>query len=135
MIHEKITRYFEANIVGSYLLVRAGLMPKDMVNDIDINICQKCEENVRRFLVDNGYKETKPPQKQPGYQTIAGSNLYTKERETNIHILVTPTLETVYSIPELIASKFERGTLNDLHQLESVIKSALFKKEVLPDTQ
>lgn len=120
-IIQKLKNYFNAQIVGSYIFVENGLLSIDDINDIDVNVKGDAENNVRRFLEDEGYNETSKPHQYRGYEQVPGSLMFSKEGKKLIHVLLQNDLK-VYSISELIAKKYERNQKSDLEQLQKVIE-------------
>jgi hypothetical protein len=123
-ILKKIINYFDAKVVGSYLLVQVNLLTINDINDIDLCIEPKLLNNVRNFLLDEGFVETSPPHQFRGYEQVEGSGLFTKEGQKSIHILTESNVE-VYTIPVLISKKFERSNVSDIEQLKKVIENKM----------
>lgn len=129
-IQTQICKYFNGRIIGSYMFVTQKLLTEDQVNDIDIMVSSVTVQNVRRFLNDNGYKETDPYRQERGYAPFDGSKVFIKDGFKPIHLLDTRETLTVFTIGELIASKYDRKSKSDIDQLQSVLKNTpLYESE------
>lgn len=119
---DQLKRYFGIKVIGSYLFVEKGYLEESDINDIDIVVeSTKDSENLRLYLTDKGYNETQKPIKYQGYSGVEGSNLFKKDNELPIHILISPRLEVV-PLKTIIAEKWDRRTKSDLEQLKKIIE-------------
>lgn len=120
-----LIRFFNGEIIGSYMFVEKGLLKEKDINDIDVQVNKSVIDNVQRYLEDKGYTQKKTRGNQLGYTRKTGtlweiipSLVFTKEGKTTIHI--KEKTDDVWSIPNLIKSKTERGKHSDYVQLLKV---------------
>jgi hypothetical protein len=124
-IELKIRSYFKAHIIGSYLLYMAGLLDKEDLGDIDILTTENETSKIREFLLDEGYKETKEPYEEKGYERKEGSLIFTKTGFLNIHLQQQRVeKEQPFYIYELIAEKFKLGRPKDFEHIIKACKRA-----------
>ena len=124
-IVNQLCSYFGFQIIGSWLLVEKGL-DKNLVRDIDIIL--KTNDiriyNIREFLRDNGFKETKHEQDERGYQFVQGSLIFVNsDYDKPIHICLVNHIVKIYSIGKIIGSKYNRHNESDVLQLNNFFKS------------
>ena len=126
-IVKNLINYFNAKVIGSYLFVQDGLLKVDDTNDIDFLVEKSKKENVRKFLNDNGYKETQIPYSRTGYEYREGSFIFEKENNPTIDITICNRSKEKFEVKELhevFGLKFKRGTKSDFIQLSKIIKNA-----------
>lgn len=120
-----IVKYFDAKIIGSVLLELQGILDYNLINDVDIAIDNDKLFNVRDYLEDKGFKETKRTYKQRGYADFIGSLIFEKENHLPIHLLLKPKEFVLKSISEIVKEKFERYSESDRKQLINILKNKL----------
>ena len=120
-----IVKYFNATIVGSVLFELNGLLDFNLVNDVDVAIDQDLLFNVRDYLEDKGFKETKRTYKQRGYADFIGSLIFEKENHLPIHLLLKPKEFVLKTVSEIVKEKFERYSESDRIQLLNILKNKL----------
>lgn len=127
-IVNQLQKYFGVKVIGSQLLVDAGLLHEDDSGDIDIAavISKDVTARIHSFLTDIGFVPENISQKDTPYsqestiRTVFRNNEYDKPIDLNYF----RTEPDVYTIPELIKEKFQRSKTSDLKQ----IAMAVFKK-------
>jgi len=126
---DQLIQYFDAEIIGSYLLVKAELLAIEYINDIDVCIPKNKLENAYKFLEDLGYSQTFISDKQIGYKE--GRAQYNKIPQGDFtnkeyyNIDVIEKAKDVFTIPTLIAEKFKRGSDSDFKQLAIICSSKI----------
>ena len=120
-----IVKYFNATIVGSVLFELNGLLDFNLVNDVDVAIDQDLLFNVRDYLEDKGFKETKRTYKQRGYADFIGSLIFQKANHLPIHLLLKPKEFALKTVSEIVKEKFERYSESDRKQLINILKNKL----------
>lgn len=124
-IVQQLIRYFDVQVIGTQLLVDAGLLHYDETNDIDVAAVKKSDttDRVKKFLNDLGFE---------GEDIENRDNIYSEEvlirtKYTNpefdkvIDINYFDSKPEVYSIAELVKSKFSAGRPDDMRQLSMVV--------------
>lgn len=122
----KILSYFNAKIVGSYLFVKSELLELEELNDVDILVHKDVSKMVRSFLIDEGYKETKPPENIEYQGWTDGSLVFVHKNSKPIHILNNES-EEVFDLEEIIGNKFVRGLNKDLEQIIKICQNKISK--------
>lgn len=79
-------------------------------------------KNIRTYLIDEGYKETMPPNEPIGYKRFEGSLLFIKPNNLPIHLCINKNSE-IYTLSKLIGFKWKRGYESDLKQLTKIIEN------------
>lgn len=113
-ILEQLKNYFGAIVIGSHLLVENGLLEEEDTNDIDVIITTK-GDRVESFLKD------------AGLTSVDTSNIeYVRYSNPDYDkpIVVFPSMLKKHpaTIDQVVLHKFNRGLLDDIRQLEKVIK-------------
>lgn len=122
---KKLQDYFGVLIIGSYLLIEEGL-DNDLVSDIDISVFSKDPKikNIRNFLKDNNFIETRSYDNPPGYQATQGSLIFNNsEYDKPIHISIIKEINNWYvmDIADIISSKYKRKSPSDIKQLKNIM--------------
>jgi hypothetical protein len=122
-IAKRIKKYFNVEYIGSYILVQKKLLKEEDIYDIDIMCTKSTAENIRLFLEDEGFIETRKPIIHKGYADIEGSWVF-KNDEYNlpIHICIAGSGVSVWSVKGIIGEKYERHNSHDLEQLGKILK-------------
>lgn len=136
-IIENLKKYFDAETIGSFVLVENKLIGINEINDIDVQIPKDKLDNVYKYLEDLGYKQTIKKGKQIGYKN--GRVILEKlpqgdfKKERCFKIDVIEKTKEVFSIPVIIAEKFKRGNKSDFNQILSICakKNGLDLKKLL----
>lgn len=121
-------RYFNAKIIGSYLLVEKELLDPEDINDIDIMVSVNFEKQLYNYLSDKGFKQTFTRGEQIGYEKgnaifeqIPDGNFTNKE----FRIDVVVGEENIYNINVLLGRKMERGLDKDYRQILKIVSNKL----------
>lgn len=120
-IIQNLKKYFNAEIIGSYLLYEIGLLKYNEINDIDVQIPKESLKNAYQYLNDIGYKQTEKQGKQIGYEH--GKCIFEilpqgDFKQTNfLNIDVVEKTQSQFTIPTLIAEKFKRAKNSDFKQI------------------
>jgi hypothetical protein len=122
VVGAKIERFFNGNVIGSFLLLKDGLSP-ELINDLDIAIYKSNYLKVQEYLEDLGYSETKKGYVSKGYGMFNGSLVFTKENEIPIHLCFKNEDFKLYSFKELIGEKFLRSNESDIKQLAYLLQN------------
>lgn len=124
----RLKSYFKAQIIGSFLLVREGLLDIDDINDIDVMITADMKDPVRAFLIDEGWTETESPKTiKHDYDRdkhIEGSLIFQKEAEKDIHLCIASSMN-VWDTGKIIEHKFNRAQPSDIQQIIKVCQGLL----------
>lgn len=129
-IVEKILKYFDAQLVGSSLLVyEEELLCERDIRDIDIMISLSYQEKIENFLVDEGYSSKFKNNYYQGYECVY-DQVFKKENRKTIHLLYcdVPTLPPLLEVADLIAIKFKRSSESDLREIIKVCENKLMQK-------
>ena len=128
-ILKQLKEYFNVKLIGSYLFVEANLLSINDINDVDIALDESLKKNVEIYLKDKGFS-MKLGMKRHEYGNATKDKMriiFSKKNEFNIDIVLQEDFSKfrVYSLSELVASKFKRGTKSDFIQLQKIIKNKL----------
>lgn len=120
IVHQLI-RYFDVQVIGSQLLVDAGLLHYDETNDIDISIVKGYvnDQKITSFLTDIGFTKKDIPDQ--FNSRVVRSEFSHPEYDKVIDLNFAPEIQKVYTLPELIKAKFEQGRPNDLKQISMAV--------------
>lgn len=122
---DQLIRYFGAKVIGTQLLVDAQLLSEDDTNDIDIAAVKDFETTYRihKFLIDLGFVDEDVLEKESIYSAtvVKRTKFSNPEYDKIIDVNYFKNNPTIYSIPELIKMKFERGSVDDIRQLSMAI--------------
>lgn len=130
---DSLMKYFGGKLIGSGLMVIAGLLKEEDINDWDIMLIDIVYENAKKFLEDNGYVEGKYSiysREQLYYikeNKFIGNGIFTKKGEKNIHIIKFEKSPDVYTPEKIIAEKYKRGTEKDIIQLKKIMENLILK--------
>lgn len=122
-----LTDYLLGKVMGSYLLVKVGLLDVEDINDIDIAFTESIAEGVRKYLTDQGYTEKKQYGAYSGNPVSTGifikGVLKSDIGYLPIHILsFKKEVPDIYSTIEILQEKIERRSVSDLAQLRKAIE-------------
>ena len=121
-ILEKMKKYFDAKVIGSYLLVEMGLLLEEEINDIDVMV--PSIKKARSFLIDEEWIETEAPHPRKGYDEFEVSMVFKSLfYDTPIHIVQGH--HEVWDYKTLLSKKILRGEKSDLQQIEKVCSRIL----------
>ena len=118
-IAKDLVKYFDFKMIGSVLFYNDKILEYLDINDIDL-ACNSEDKlkKARLFLEDKGYKDIQHYTKD-GYKNFYGENLiFTKENCKPIHLLFDENFKKVYSLSELVGTKYGR---KDKTQLLKII--------------
>lgn len=124
-IVQQLIRYFDVQIIGTQLLVDAGLLHYDETNDIDVAAVKKSDttDRVKKFLNDLGFEGEDIEHRDNIYSNavIIRTKYTNPEFDKVIDINYFNQKPDVYSIPELVMKKFSAGRPDDMRQLSMVV--------------
>lgn len=112
----QLKSYFGAKIIGSYLFFEEGLVDEGDINDVDVVPGPGRNTELKNYLKDNGFSTVD--------DIRFTNNEYDKPIDVIKFSIADPT-----TVPDLIRYKYNRGFLDDLRQLEKVIKAKINKDE------
>lgn len=123
----QLTRYFGAKVIGTQLLVDAGLLSEEDTNDIDIAAVKDFDttDRIFKFLTDLGFSKEDVLHKEDVYstETLVRTKFSNVAYDKIIDINYFKNMPEIYSISQIVKSKFERSSIDDIRQLEKVIKN------------
>lgn len=122
----QLEQYFGVEVIGSQILVDQELLDESLTKDIDV-MCTSTEDvknRIHKFLLDAGFKHY-PPQEGSNPREFFASPHYDKK----IDLHTFPIIQKVYTLPELIKAKFERGYVEDLRHIKYVVETLSIKKQ------
>lgn len=123
-------KYFDVDVIGSYILYCKKLIPLQMVGDIDMAVPKEVQGRFEAFLVDNGYK--KEERKEYGYRssqfTLEPTGFFKKDSELDIHLIVKPPDFKVLSANDILVEKVKRDTEKDSLVVIEALKNKIKTK-------
>lgn len=120
-ILNKIKEYFGGMIVGSYLIVEAGLLEYSDINDVDIIVMSYHEKGITKFLCDNGYIAELKDTYNHKYD-ISFDIKYEKKNEIPLHIMFVSEKKSKLSLGQIFKNKVEINTVTNYRQMEKIFK-------------
>lgn len=127
-IISEVKRYFNAKIIGSYLLVDKELLEIEDINDIDIMVSSNFEKQLYNYLSDKGFKQTFTRGKQIGYEK--GSAIFEQKPNgdfTNNDFKIDVVIgdEAVFDVNTLLSEKMKRASKTDYKQILKIVSNNL----------